>query len=558
MPALNPVRGLSPGLRQTVRCTQPTLLHAPHRHFATQVEHSTAIPSANQQKKERVVILGSGWGGYGVSRKLDPQKFSPIVISPRSYFVFTPLLTETASGSLDFSNIVEPVRDPAAQVDFIQAAARAIDLDRKVIRCESTVVRSGVTETSREHTDEKLNVAHPAPSPAWWEQGELFDVPYDRLVVAVGAVSKTFNTPGVRQNAFFFKDIGDSKRVKRRVRECFELAVLPTTTPDMRRWLLHFAIVGAGPTGTELAAHLRDFIYADLIQLYPTLKGIPRITLYDVAPTVLSMFDKSLSRYAMDTMRKEGIEIKTSHHVKGLRWGAPGQPPPHDMDPKRCLTLHTEEEGEVGVGMCVWVTGNTMNKLVRKGLDEVPSFPARSAQLKDGKALAAPPAESAAESSAEHNAGWRVKKAPKVGALLVDGQLRVQLEKPDGTTAVLQDVYALGDNAMPETGAPPATAQATFQEAKWLAARLNAGDLAQSPPFSFKNMGTLAYIGDARALMQLPEQVGKYLPGQLTGRMASLVWNSAYLTMSISWRNKLRVGFRWVVNRLFGKDVSRF
>lgn len=522
------------------------------RSFATEVKHSTAIPETDA-KKERVVILGSGWGGYSLSRKLAAQSFAPVVISPRSYFVFTPLLTDAAGGSLDFSNIVEPVRDPHSKVDFIQAAARSVDFQKKTVLCEATVVKSGVTESPRTHENEReaeegpeTTKYQPMQGARDWEKGEMFEVPYDKLVVAVGAVSKTFDTPGVRHNAMFFKDIGDARRVKRRVRECFELAVLPTTSTEMRQWLLHFAIVGAGPTGTELAASLRDFIYKDLVRLYPGLQGIPRITLYDVAPKVLSMFDESLSRYAMETMKKEGIDIKTSHHVQGLRWGVPGAEPPYPMDPKRCLTLTTEEEGQVGVGMCVWVTGNAMNKFVRKSLQDLETFPHGSAVIQDG-------------SSSSDTQTWHVKKAPKVGALLVDGHLRVQLESEDGTTAVLQDVFALGDNAMPETGAPPATAQATFQEAKWLAARLNKGDLQQSAPFSFQNMGTLAYIGDAKALMQLPQDNNsKYLPGHLTGRMAWMVWNSAYLTMSISWRNKLRVAFRWMLNNIFGRDVSRY
>ncbi|KAK1148583.1 hypothetical protein N8T08_009590 [Aspergillus melleus] len=482
------------------------------RSFATEVKHSTAIPEADA-KKERVVILGSGWGGYSLSRKLAAQSFAPVVISPRSYFVFTPLLTDAAGGSLDFSNIVEPVRDPHAKVDFIQAAARSVDFQKKTVLCEATVVKSGVTESPRTHENEReaeegpeTTKYQPMQGARDWEKGETFEVPYDKLVVAVGAVSKTFDTPGVRHNAMFFKDIGDARRVKRRVRECFELAVLPTTSTEMRKWLLHFAIVGAGPTGTELAASLRDFIYKDLVRLYPGLQGIPRITLYDVAPKVLSMFDESLSRYAMETMKKEGIDIKTSHHVQGLRWGVPGAEPPYPMDPKRCLTLTTEEEGQMGVGMCVWVTGNAMNKFVRKSLQDLETFPHGSAVIQDG-------------SSSSDTQTWHVKKAPKVGALLVDGHLRVQLESEDGTTAVLQDVFALGDNAMPETGAPPATAQATFQEAKWLAARLNKGDLQQSAPFSFQNMGTMAYIGDAKALMQLPQDNNsKYLPGHLTGR----------------------------------------
>jgi NADH dehydrogenase len=519
------------------------------RCFATRIEHSAATDESDRHK-ERVVILGSGWGGYTLSRKLSPKIYSPIIISPRSYFVFTPLLTDAASGSLDFSNIVEPVRDPRAKVDFIQAAARAVDLKKKTILCEATVVKSGVTETPRTDEERQFEEGSLKPAPQRkWEEGETFEVPYDKLVIAVGTVSRTFGTPGVRENAMFFKDIGDAKRVKRRMRECFELAVLPTTTPEMQRWLLHFAIVGAGPTGTELAASLRDFIYSDMMKIYPTLKGIPQISLYDIAPSVLSMFDESLSRYAMETMKSEGIDIKTSHHVQGLRWGPPGAEPPYEMDPKRCLTLDTKEEGEVGVGLCVWVTGNAMTNFVTQSLGSIDAFPTESASLRD-----APSA----------NLPWHYKKAPKTGALLVDGHLRVQLENEAGHTAVLDDVFALGDTAMPETGAPPATAQATFQEAKWLATRLNRHDLARTPPFSFRDLGTLAYIGNARALMQIPHDHShgstrtKYLPEGLTGRTAWLVWNSAYLTMSISWRNKLRVGFRWLLNNLFGRDVSRF
>ncbi|KAL2862817.1 putative pyridine nucleotide-disulfide oxidoreductase [Aspergillus lucknowensis] len=502
---------------------------------------STDILQRPREGKERVVILGSGWGGYTVSRKLSPKRFAPLVISPRSYFVFTPLLTSTAGGDLDFSHIVEPVRDPKVDVNFVQAAARVLDLNRKTVLCEPTVVKGGVTQT---HTDEENGFRQTKK----WEKGEPFEISYDKLIISVGAISRTFKTPGVRDNAIFFRDIGDSRRVRRRVRECFELAILPTTSPEMRRYLLHFAIVGAGPTGTELAAALRDFIASDLITLYPALDGLPRISLYDVAPQVLSMFDESLSRYAMDTMKKEGIDVRTSHHIQDLRWGAPGTDPPYEMDPRGCLTLTTKEEGQVGVGLCVWATGNAVNEFVSESLCDVDVFPTASAVMKNGPS----------GPGKIPQGPWTYKKAPRTGALLVDGHLRVQLQNETGATAVLQDVFALGDNAMPETGSPPATAQATSQEAKWLATRLNHGDLATSPGFSFRNMGTLAYIGDAKALMQLPDEDGKYFPHKLTGRRAWLVWNSAYLTMTISWRNKLRVAVRWMLNRLFGRDISRY
>ncbi|KAJ5551734.1 FAD-dependent pyridine nucleotide-disulfide oxidoreductase [Penicillium sp. DV-2018c] len=529
------------------------------RCLATQTETPIA-PQQSGNSKERVVILGSGWGGYTLSRRLSPKKHTTLIISPRSYFVFTPLLTNAASGSLDFSNVVEPVRDPRAKVDFFQAAARSVNLEKKTILCEATVVKSGVTESPRtldeeqdiEKGQETTNLK-PKQAQRLWEQGELFEVPYDKLVISVGAVSRTFGTPGVRETAMFFKDIGDAKRVKRRVRECFELAVLPTTTPEMRKWLLSFAIVGAGPTGIELAASLRDFIHGDMMALYPSLNELPRIILYDVAPKVLSMFDESLSRYAMETMKREGVEINTSHHVKSLRWGPPGAPPPYEMDPKHCLTLTTEEEGEIGVGMCVWVTGNAMPKFVTESLDSVDPFPKNSVHTIE---------QSSSAPEDPEKASWKFKKAPRKGPLIVDGHLRVQLQNEAGQTAVLKDVFALGDNAMLESNSPPATAQATFQEAKWLADRLNKDDMAQARPFSFRNLGTMAYIGSERALMQIPHKSGgvrnKFLPDGLRGRTAALVWKTAYISMSFSWRNKLRVAFRWAVNKLFGRDVSRF
>ncbi|KAI1920775.1 hypothetical protein LOZ65_003911 [Ophidiomyces ophidiicola] len=500
---------------------------------------------------QRVVILGSGWGGFTFSRRLSPSKFQATVISPRSYFVFTPLLTDAAVGSLNFSEIVEPVRDRKNQINYVQAAARSVDFNRKVVVVEASVVKSGVTESPRV---EQAKIQHGQGSQVGsprgdeslrqWEAGQLFEVPYDKLVIAVGCVSRTFNTPGVRENAMFFKDIGDARRVKRRMRECFELAVMPTTSAEMRKNLLHFAIVGGGPTGTELAAALCDFLHEDMFQIYPQLKADTRVTLYDVAPSVLNMFDKSLSDYAMGVMRREGVTIKTNHHIQELRWGEPHREPPSEMDPKGCLTIKTKEDGEEGVGMCVWATGNEMNKFVNEALGELGQFPAASTTGLSSDQRGDPPRS------------WKIRKEPKTGALLVDRHLRVQLESDDGSAAVMKDVFALGDNCMIEGGSPPATAQATNQEAGWLAKRLNKGDLDKNPGFMFKNLGMIAYLGSSKALMQVP--MGDSLPTGIKGRTAWLIWKGAYLTMSLSWRNRLRILYSWFSNWVFGRDISRY
>ncbi|OJD18511.1 hypothetical protein AJ78_01500 [Emergomyces pasteurianus Ep9510] len=523
----------------------PPLSHV-YRQKKAQVRRYTTDPQP-RGNEERVVILGSGWGGWTVSRKLSPSKFNRTIISPRSYFVFTPLLTDAAVGSLNFSEIVEPVRDRKNTVNFIQAAARTVDFHRKVITCEASVVQSGVTESARVEQNE------PEKERRAWEQGQLFEVPYDKLIIAVGCAARTFNTPGVRDNALFFKDVGDARKVKRRIRECFELAAMPKVTPQMRKYLLHFAIVGAGPTGTELSACLCDLIHEDMFKVYPQLKHDIRITLYDVAPTVLSMFDKSLSRYAMETLRREGVTIKTKHHIEELRWGEPNTEGPHEMDPKHCLTLRTKENGEEGVGMCVWATGNEINTFVNKALNTVDRFPISSAIAK----TTGSPIINTSDTT------WKVKRVPGVGALLVDDHLRLQLESTDGQTAVVQDVFAIGDNCMLESGSPPATAQATRQEAIWLAKSLNRGNIDQSSGFSFKNLGVLAYIGSSKALMQLPhegdnEQSSDGFFRGIKGYPAWLIWKGAYLSMSMSWRNRLRILYSWISNWAFGRDVSRY
>ena len=96
-----------------------------------------------------------------------------------------------------------------------------------------------------------------------------FKVPYDVLLLTVGCVNNTFGIAGVAEHTNFFKSVEDAARLRLRVYECFERAALPQTTPEERRRLLSFVIVGGGPTGVEVAAELHDLINDDLAKLYP-------------------------------------------------------------------------------------------------------------------------------------------------------------------------------------------------------------------------------------------------------------------------------------------------
>lgn len=316
-----------------------------------------------RQGKERVVVLGSGWAGFTLSRALDPKKYQIVVVSPRSYFVFTPLLAGTSVGTLEFRTTLEPVRSFRARgfgAEYFQGWADKVDFETKKLAVEESVedplpsraLTLGPNEgKSLEQQNEEKKVEA--------QKGELFEMDYDKLIVSVGCYAQTFNTPGVKENAYFLKDVGDARRIRNRLLSCFEIAGLPTTSEEMKKMYLNFAVVGGGPTGIEWSAELYDMIHEDMKRLYPELVKYVTITVYDVAPTVLSMFDKRLSDYAMKTFGRQGIEIKTSHHIQEIRRGVPegNKPSPGLKDGSSLYTLKIAEEGEIGAGMVVWSTG---------------------------------------------------------------------------------------------------------------------------------------------------------------------------------------------------------
>lgn len=244
-------------------------------------------------------------------------------------------------------------------------------------------------------------------------------------------------------------------------------------------------------TGVEFAAELYDLCHEDLAKLYPTLMSHIKITIYDVAPKILPMFDQNLAKYALDTFKRDGIAVRTEHHIESLKPGLPGS---EDLNSAGgCYTLRTKEHGEEGVGMCVWSTGLMNNPFIAKALNDVHTYPASSARQHEKNSIADPGSKK-----------WSLQRHPKTGGLVVDDRFRVKLLSGEGehaSMATMKDVFAIGDVSVLENGQLPATAQVANQEAKWLGKRLNNGDL-ESKAFSFKNLGVMTYIGNWKAIMQ--------------------------------------------------------
>lgn len=418
----------------TARTSTSTLLavaYRPAAHTATALPLSgprfvralattTTVDGGKQRKK--LVVLGNGWAGYRLILDVDISKYELSVISPRNYFLFTPLLTSTTVGTLEFRGVIEPVRTARPGLNYIQAGATSVDTTNKVVTFESVY--------EERETDEEVPV-HPAAS-----------IKYDELVIAVGAAPNTFGVPGVEKYCYFLKSVADARNIRQRIIECFERASSPTTTEAERSRLLHFVIVGGGPTSVEFSAELHDFLRKDVHKIYPDLEKQVQITLIEAGKTLLSTFDQRLSDYTMRTFRKRNIDVRTSVSVKQVKR--------HEMV--------LSDGAVIPFGLGVWSTGLSPIPFI-KGLP----FP------KD-----------------------------RSGRLLVDEYLHVKAPDVEG-------VYAVGDCAAFETNPLPATAQGAEQEGKYLAQALNAKARGEEPKkFQYHHKGMLAYVGGYRALIDSP------------------------------------------------------
>ncbi|CZR54552.1 related to NADH-dehydrogenase (ubiquinone) [Phialocephala subalpina] len=357
--------------------------------------------------KQAILIIGSGWAGSTLATSLDETKYSITVVSPEATTPYTPLLASAACGLYDYSLVETPIRHTGKRIKYIKARVLDIDFKGKSAKCQ----------------------AHFKDPPA-----QDFELGYDIVVVAPGCVNQTFGTPGVAENALFLRNVKDAMKVSSRVQNNFEKASIPGLTEQQQRELLHFVIVGAGPTGVEVSSELSDLFSTSYAKLYPHLKGKVSITIHDIAENVLSGFDKKLQEYAMSSFDKRNVEVLTGSHIEKVE--------------KDCL--YTKEKGRIAAGLVIWATGNKCSPLVE-------SLP--------------------------------VKKTPRNPRILTDDFLRIY-SSPD--SSLIDSAFALGDCADVEDARLPTTAEVACQKGTYLAKSLNRGF---EKPFKYEQAALVAYLG---------------------------------------------------------------
>ena len=235
--------------------------------------------------RPRVVIAGAGFGGLTCARALRHAPVDVLLVDRNNYHLFTPLLYQVASALLDPGEIARPVRElirPLNNADFRQARVTGADFDRR-----------------------NLNT----------DRGPI---PYDYLVLATGSQSDYFGNASLAKHAFGLKDLDEGLALRNRILSQFE-ASRWVAEPEKRRTMLTFAVVGAGPTGVELAGSISELIHLVLRKDYRDLDvGEVRVLLLEAANAPLGPFVPSLREAARKSLAKKGVELMLGAKVESV------------------------------------------------------------------------------------------------------------------------------------------------------------------------------------------------------------------------------------------------
>jgi NADH dehydrogenase len=242
---------------------------------------------SEREARGGTVVVGGGYAGSYVARCLG--KRGATIVSPENSMLFTPLLPEAASGTLEPRHVVVPLRMMCPHSELVLGRATALDFEHNRVQVETF-------------------------------EG-LVNVGYRDLVVALGSISRALPIPGLADHALGFKDLADAIHLRNHVLQRLEAAdVAPNETH--RRRELSFVFVGAGYAGVEALAELSDLV-RDALRFYPGLRHAPqRWVLVDAAPKILPEIPSRLGEYAARKLARRGVEIHVSTTLESLEAGA--------------------------------------------------------------------------------------------------------------------------------------------------------------------------------------------------------------------------------------------
>jgi len=361
------------------------------------------------QQRPKVVIIGAGFGGIEAARALARAPVDVTIVDQNNYHCFQPLLYQVATAVLSPADVAWPVRHilrGQKNATALMARVTGIDTAKKLVALDGA-----------------------AP------------VAFDFLILATGATHSYFGHDEWAECAPGLKRIEDATRIRRHILLGFEQAELATDEAERQR-LLTFVIVGAGATGVEMAGAIAEIARQTLAKDFRRIDPrTARIILLEAGPRVLPTLPQDLSDYALRTLKRMGVDVRTGTRVTGCD--------------ARGVTL---EHGRIDAGTVIWAAG----------------------------VIASPAARWL---SAEHDRAGRVMVGPDLSVPKLSHVFVI------GDAAAFRD-----ENGQPLPGMAPPAKQMGRYVGKLIAARLKGQSL---PPFRYHHPGDLAAIGRRSAVVKL-------------------------------------------------------
>lgn len=413
--------------------------------------------------RHHVVVIGSGFGGLFAVQNLKDADVDITLIDRTNHHLFQPLLYQVATGILSSGEIAPQTRQVLLKQDNVN------------------VVKAEVTD---------INTSAKTVSASLGEYSKTIE--YDSLIVAAGAGQSYFGNDHFAQYAPGMKTIDDALELRARILGAFERAEI-CDDPAERDRLLTFVIVGAGPTGVELAGQLAEMAHRTLAGEYTRFNPAnAKIILLDGAPQVLPPFGKRLGHNAQRELEKIGVTVKLNAIVT-------------DVDENSVTYKSTTDDSTHTI--------NSFCKIWSAGVAASPL----------GKVLA-------------DQLGVEVDRA---GRVPVNPDLSVGSEK---------NVFVIGD--MMSLNNLPGVAQTAIQGgayvAEQIAAEVEGRSADEREPFEYYDKGSMATVSRFNAVVKL----GKV---EVTGFIGWIMWLCVHLMFLVGFRNRATAAFSWGINALSRK-----
>jgi NADH dehydrogenase len=237
-----------------------------------------------RKSKGGILVVGGGFAGAYVARLLGDRGCT--IVARENFMLFTPLLPEAASGTLEPRHVVVPLRAMCPHAELVLGRATGLDRARNVVSVEDA-------------------------------EGRSLELAYDHVVLALGAVARTLPIPGLAEHGLGFKDLPDAIELRNHVLRELEAAA---AEPDPERVGTHlgFVFVGAGYAGVEALAELADLV-RDALRHYTMLRGArQRWVLVDAAPRILPEIPTGLGDYAARELIRRGVEVRVATTLESV------------------------------------------------------------------------------------------------------------------------------------------------------------------------------------------------------------------------------------------------